>query len=178
MFVCVFTCADIYVRMLTDFSSAFDYGHYYMLELNWRVFLYPHVRACACVYVSTYRNLVDTRKLLKVLIARDLLRTRVRASWCIYVFVRPIYIYLVQKLCFRTGIIFIRVNESMCVYMSVCKSFPQLSQSSWPILMQFGMMIYNNKRQIPFEDEKNRFGGMHTSPIRKFKITISYKSQN
>ena len=130
MFVCVFTCADIYVRMLTDFSSAFDYGHYYMLELNWRVFLYPHVRACACVYVSTYRNLVDTRKLLKVLIARDLLRTRVHSSWCINVFVRPIYIYLVQKLCFRTGIIFVRVNESMCVYRSVCRSFPQLSQSS------------------------------------------------
>ena len=38
------------------------------------------------------------------------------------------YIYLAQKLCFWTGIIFIRVYVSVCVCLCVCKSVYQLSQ--------------------------------------------------
>ena len=61
--------------------------------------------------------------------------------------------YLVQKLCFWTGIIFISVIMSvyLCVYVWVFTSI--LSISSWPILIKLGKMIFNDKRHVPFEDE-------------------------
>ena len=36
-------------------------------------------------------------------------------------------------------------------------------------------MMYNDKRQVPFEDEMNRSGRTHTSSIWNIKIDISYK---
>ena len=68
--------------------------------------------------------------------------------------------YLAQNLWFRTGIIFIRVYVSVrvCVCVSVCLwvFISTISKSSWPIATTLGKMIYNNNRQVAFEDELNR----------------------
>ena len=47
------------------------------------------------------------------------------------------------------------LSVCLCVCVSVFISI--ISKSSWPILMKLGRMIYNDKRQVPFEDELNRF---------------------
>ena len=69
------------------------------------------------------------------------------------------FYYLAQKLCFWTGIIFIRVYVSVCLSVCVCVSvfISIISKSAWPILMKLGRMIFNDKRQVPFEDELNWF---------------------
>ena len=61
----------------------------------------------------------------------------------------------------------------LCVCVWVCWSI--ISKSSWPILMKLGRMVYNDKIQVPFEDEMNRCGRTHTSPIKNVKIAIVYK---
>ena len=43
------------------------------------------------------------------------------------------------------------------------------------MLTKLGRMMYNNKRQIPFNDEINRFKKTHISPIQNVKIVISHK---
>ena len=88
--------------------------------------------------------------------------------------------YLAQKLCFWTGIIFIRVYVSVCVCLSVCVSIciSIISKSSWPILMKLGRMMYNDKRQFPFKDEINRSGRTQTSPIFLFIGLSLYNSGN
>ena len=49
------------------------------------------------------------------------IRTEVRENSYLYYFLlRPFDNYLAQKLCFQTGIIFIRVYVSVCVCVSVC----------------------------------------------------------
>ena len=65
--------------------------------------------------------------------------------------------YLAQNLWFWTGIIFIRVYVSVCLCVCVWRFISIISKNSWPILMKLGRMIYNDKRQVPFEDELNRF---------------------
>ena len=49
--------------------------------------------------------------------------------------------------------------SSACMCLCVCLSvfISIISKSSWPILMKLGRMIYNDKRQVPFKDELNRF---------------------
>ena len=39
--------------------------------------------------------------------------------------------------------------------------------------MKLGRMMYNDNVQVPFEDEMNRSGRTHTSPIRNVQIAIS-----
>ena len=70
-----------------------------------------------------------------------------------------------KKLCFWRGIIFIGV------YLSVYPSIN--SKSSWPISMKFGMMMYYDKIQVPFEDEINRVDRTQTSPKKVVKIVIT-----
>ena len=50
-----------------------------------------------------------------------------------------------------------RVCVCLCVCLSVfvCTFTSIISKSSWSILMKLGRMIYNDKRQVPFEDELN-----------------------
>ena len=64
--------------------------------------------------------------------------------------------YLAQNLWFWTGIIFIRVYVSVCVSVCLWVCSQIISKSSWPILMKLGRIVYNDKRQVPFEDELNR----------------------
>ena len=48
-----------------------------------------------------------------------------------------------------------RVCVCLCVCLWVFISI--ISKSYWPILMTLGRMMYNDERQVPFEDELNRF---------------------
>ena len=63
------------------------------------------------------------------------------------------------------------LSVGLSVYRSVCLSVCQwvfiwiILKSSWPIVMKLSRMMYNNKGQIPFEDEMNRSGRTHTSQI-------------
>ena len=68
-----------------------------------------------------------------------------------------------------------RVCVCLCVCVCVWRFTSIISKSSWPISMKFGRMVYNHKRQVPFEGEMNRFDRTHTSPIWNVKIAISYK---
>ena len=60
--------------------------------------------------------------------------------------------YLAKK--FWTGII---SSVCMCLCVCLCVFIRFISKSSWPILMKLGRMMYNDKVQVPFEDELNRF---------------------
>ena len=45
----------------------------------------------------------------------------------------------------------------MCLCVCLWTVTSIISNSSWPILMKLGRMIYNDQRQVPFEDEHYRF---------------------
>ena len=49
---------------------------------------------------------------------------------------------------------YVSVCVSVCVCVSVFISI--ISKSSYLIWMKFGRMMYNDKRQVPFEDELTR----------------------
>ena len=64
---------------------------------------------------------------------------------------------------FWTGIIFNRVIVFVCL--CVCESVPYNLKNCWPISMKFDRVIYIDKKQVPVEDEMNRYGRSHAWPI-------------